>query len=339
MLKDKFSFFKFSTLLLITLLFSACSQEGSTPKPSYTGRPGELLIVCPNNYWQGDLGDSILYYLQPNFPMLPQAEAVFNLVHFEEDKLNQLLSRHRNILKIEIDPSKEEGLSNQPSKEAKGQVHITLHAKNATNAVALVKEASNSIINQIRLEERHRYQNWLALHPEKEIEKQIQDTFGYKVTIPFGTELIEIADDFVRLKWEREKILSGTKHFMEIGIVLYKSNYYTDTIFTQEGLTELRNRELKRIPGPKEGSHMALQSFISPEVLAVNPNPGFQYAMELRGLWRTTESFIGGPFVSLSQLDEEKAKVITVEAFVLAPKFDKREFMKEAEALVYSLSK
>ena len=84
---------------------------------------------------------------------------------------------------------------------------------------------------------------------------------------------------------------------------------------------------------------MALQSFISPEVLAVNPNPGFQYAMELRGLWRTTESFIGGPFVSLSQLDEEKAKVITVEAFVLAPKFDKREFMKEAEALVYSLSK
>jgi len=59
--------------------------------------------------------------------------------------------------------------------------------------------------------------------------------------------------------------------------------------------------------------------------------------MEIRGLWRVENAFMGGPFVSLSTVDETRNRVVTVEGFVYAPKADKRNLMRQVEAVVYSL--
>jgi hypothetical protein len=46
---------------------------------------------------------------------------------------------------------------------------------------------------------------------------------------------------------------------------------------------------------------------------------------------------MGGPFVSLSTVDEERRELITVEGFVYAPQFNKRDYLRELEAIVFSL--
>jgi hypothetical protein len=46
---------------------------------------------------------------------------------------------------------------------------------------------------------------------------------------------------------------------------------------------------------------------------------------------------MGGPFVSLSCVDGTGTRLVTVEGFVYAPQFDKREYMRELEALVFSM--
>ena len=61
------------------------------------------------------------------------------------------------------------------------------------------------------------------------------------------------------------------------------------------------------------------------------------YASEMRGLWKLEGDFMGGPYVSLSELDAANQRIITAYAFVYAPSKDKRNFIRQMEAMIYSL--
>ena len=61
------------------------------------------------------------------------------------------------------------------------------------------------------------------------------------------------------------------------------------------------------------------------------------YAIEGRGLWRMEDPIQGGTFVSLTVVDEENGRVVTVDGYVYSPQFDKRPLLLEIEALIYSL--
>ena len=64
---------------------------------------------------------------------------------------------------------------------------------------------------------------------------------------------------------------------------------------------------------------------------------GGRYYAELRGLWRLEGDFMGGPFVSLSTVDEVRNRIVTVEGYVYSPKKDKRNFLRQVEAILYTL--
>ena len=44
--------------------------------------------------------------------------------------------------------------------------------------------------------------------------------------------------------------------------------------------------------------------------------------------------FMGGPYVHYTFVDEENSRVINLDGFVYAPKFNKREYLRELEALL-----
>lgn len=58
------------------------------------------------------------------------------------------------------------------------------------------------------------------------------------------------------------------------------------------------------------------------------------YTAEIRGLWSVTEDFMGGPFISTSRVDSERARIVTVEGFVYYPNNEKRKYMRWFEALL-----
>jgi hypothetical protein len=62
-----------------------------------------------------------------------------------------------------------------------------------------------------------------------------------------------------------------------------------------------------------------------------------KYTAELRGLWRVEGDFMGGPFVSISQIDEQRNRIVTVEGYVYAPKYNKREYIRQLEAILYTI--
>jgi len=72
-----------------------------------------------------------------------------------------------------------------------------------------------------------------------------------------------------------------------------------------------------------------------PVMFSENAKNG-QYMVEMRGLWRTEKAFMGGPFISHTMLDEQRNRVVTVDGFVYAPSLDKRLYVREIEAILYT---
>jgi hypothetical protein len=57
----------------------------------------------------------------------------------------------------------------------------------------------------------------------------------------------------------------------------------------------------------------------------------------MRGLWRLVNDFMGGPYISLAELDASNQRVVVAFGYVYAPGKSKRNFLKQVEAMIYSL--
>ena len=221
------------------------------------------------------------------------------------------------------------------SKWAKDQLLMWMDGATVNDIYQLLDERGTALLQQLSNKEMQRKMNQFASIPHKSIDKRITEKFHASVALPSSYKLALDTNDFIWAIQRSYRKLSGTRHDITKGFVIYKTPYDSDSAFTKAALLNVRDKMMRFVPGPKEGSYVTLQSGIEPGQ-RIQKFKGM-YSSEIRGLWRTTESFLGGPFVSLSVLDEKRGQIITVEGFVCAPKFNKREYMREMEAIVYSL--
>ena len=59
----------------------------------------------------------------------------------------------------------------------------------------------------------------------------------------------------------------------------------------------------------------------------------------MRGLWTLEGGFMGGPFISYAFIDPETSRAVMVTGFVYAPREEKRELLRQVEALMYTVQK
>jgi len=57
---------------------------------------------------------------------------------------------------------------------------------------------------------------------------------------------------------------------------------------------------------------------------------------ELRGHWEVENDYMGGPFISHFYHDVPNSRVLILTAFVYAPKYDKRDYLRQVESILYS---
>ena len=121
------------------------------------------------------------------------------------------------------------------------------------------------------------------------------------------------------------------------GILVY-SYEKPDVELTTDYLFAKRTQFTKRfIPGPTDGSYMTVETEAIPYRREITVND--VDIIELRNLWKIENDFMGGPFVSFSIVDEEENKVINIDGFVFAPQFDKRDYLRQVEAILNSIQK
>jgi len=317
------------TLVILAVLTLGCGQSGKTLLPNVSGKAGEVIVVMDKDNWEGNLGAQTRDLLTQDCPFLPQREPMYNLVSITPGAFGDLFKVHRNIVFFHIEPAvKDNGITYRNDVWAHPQCVIQINAANADSALALVNRSSEMILGALEQAERDRIITNTLLYEEKSIAPQIADIFGGEVHFPSGYKLRKKTDNFAWVAYQ--------KQYSNQVVLIYKYPVGDDPDpFSCESLVAHRNEILKEnVPGMFENTYMTTSTFMTPQVRFLRYK-GRDFA-EMRGLWEVENDYMGGPFVLHAFYSKDGQDIIVLDAFVYAPKYDKRHYLRQVESLLYS---
>ena len=89
------------------------------------------------------------------------------------------------------------------------------------------------------------------------------------------------------------------------------------------------------MPGPNKGSYKIIEKLAEPVSKIIDFKN--HYAVEIRNIWTVENNFMAGPSVILAIVNEKKGTILIVEGFVYYPRENKRELLRELEALISTM--
>lgn len=320
----------FAAVCMFALTGSASCRSGKGGDFNNAGgKPYEIVVSMDQELWNGEAGDTLRSILEQPVPMFNQMEPSFDISRVNPGALKDLVLRHRNILVVKVAPGSGEAQSvAQYNVYARPQIMVTITAPDAGSLVRYLVSNRTELQQLFEITERNRAVENYRRYGEKGIEKEIYSVFGIEMNIPRGFSIKgRSGDDFM---WIGNDVKVATQ-----GLVIYSYPYSGTEDFRLANLIRRRDEFMGRIPGPSDGSYVATEDYIEPEVLYPVIN-GRQWA-EMRGFWFVENDFMGGPFVNYSTLDPANGRVIAIDCFVHSPKDPKRNLMRQLQHAVYSV--
>lgn len=316
-------------LMACLLVFTGCKTKTKRPLlPNVSGKAGEVLVVIERPDWEADLGVSIREALASDTPYLAQREPLFSLSNVTPGNFSNMFKMHRNLLLVNINPQNvNNGVVYKNNVWAQPQAVVQLNAADGAQALALFREASHVIAEYFEQNERDRIIANAKLYEERALQAPVEKVTGGILHFPSGYRCRKYTDDFV---W-----IADEKQYTNQTVLVYKYPVDGPDVFTLEKIIAARNAIMKaNVPGPVEGSYMTTSEAEEPVTRSLRYH-GRDF-METRGFWEVEGDFMGGPFVSHSFYSPDGKDIIVLEAFVFAPRYDKRQYLRQVESLLYS---
>ncbi|MGE4586289.1 MAG: DUF4837 family protein [Mangrovibacterium sp.] len=321
----------FSVSLIFLLVFSLIScRDGGVVMRNITGKPGELVVVVPRESWDGKVGEAMKKVLLQPQVGLPQDEPLFTTVDIPPAAFKDIFKTSRNILNVLISPTLDSSrVELKDDVWAAPQAVINIHARSTDDFVSMFEENSDRILAFLLKAERDRLQTNYVRYGDKTLRNMIKEKFNIELHVGPGFTLASEGEHFAWMRYDTPEITQG--------IAVYTFPYQSDSTFTADYLVHKRDSVFKKyIEGPLPGSFMTTEHRIPPYIQLFRFKNN--YAAEMRGLWRVENDFMGGPYLNLAVLDLSGSRVIVLDGFVYAPRFEKRNYLRQVEAMVYSLS-
>lgn len=315
------------SFLFISILMYACGSK-SELLPNSGGKPGEVIVVIEKQVWNGEVGNALKKTLMLDYPALPQDEPTFSLYPIPLQNFNDIFQSNRNIIKISFNPNSDSSYIRKAyNRWAKPQLIIELVAKDIKTMTKLIELNSSQLKEIILNEERNRLKQVYTKFREKKLIKPVHK-FGIDLIIPKGYKLNLDTTNFMWISLETP--------YMSQGLFLYSVPYNDTSIFNQTKVLAIRDSVLKKyIPGPLQGTYMTTE--YNYPLLENRFELNGKFCYEIRGLWRIENDFMGGPFVNFANVVNNN-KVVFVEGYVYAPKDDKKPYIWQMEAILFSLT-
>ncbi|MDG2330375.1 MAG: DUF4837 family protein [Flavobacteriales bacterium] len=332
-------------MLIISAFFQSCGGEYKIEDilPESAGMPNEIYVFCDNEIWDDTIGAYMQQQIEYRLNNLPQPEERFTLFQFQQKGMNNARLTHRNIIVVEVNNRNENQktrLVRKPGRRAKGQLRFEFKGQKKTSVLALLQAELPGLLDEISKKELERAQRKFQNRLNKTAQRQLIDSLSVKLTVPLKLNLI--SNNGVQsgsFAWLEAKGLGPEgKRVLHQGIFVYSYPYVSDSAFSEKYLIARRDTVLKQnVPGgtPNQYLKTLLLPGKMPESREINFND--KYAVEVRGQYTMHNGFMGGPFMSLTTLNESENRLVTVEAYCYAPLLKKRDYIKEMEAVVYSL--
>jgi hypothetical protein len=317
----------FYTLLFFPVLLLSCG-DGMRTMHHISGKAGEVVVVIDNKIWDKSVCDTVQRILVPDYPALPQREPVFDIVALQETSFSNIFQLHRNIVLLKVTADTvPEGISVRRDVWAQPQTVVVVSAKNGDNIIALLAGNRERIIHILEQAERDRVISATKKYEAKALRDTVNKHFGGSPCFPMGYTLRKVSTDFIWIGYETNKAI--------LGLFIYSYPYKDSSALHVQNIIAERDKILQReVPGQFENTYMTT----APLFLPLTRNIRYKdfHFVETRGLWDIENDFMGGPFISHALIDKTGEKVLALEAFVYYPRADKRNYMRQLEAILYS---
>jgi len=346
-------------LLLISLCLAGCdgNKSGKRSKgllPKSSGRAGEMIVVMDSTQWQGELGEEIRKTFRAEVSGLPREEYMFKLNRVDPQRFNDVLKTVKNLLfVVTLDSNTPDSKvvrnyftksSLQKIKDdanlfvytdsdiyARGQEVMYLFGQSEDALIENIKTSKGKLQNYFNQAENERLNAGLYKAKEmKGISEMLMKKHDCYMRIPFGYKLVVDEPGFV---WVRQINDESDKNVF----ISYKP-YTSESAFTNENIIALRDSialsQLFEDPADPS-THLVTETSVP--YIPVTSTPitfNGNYAIETKGLWKTNNLSMGGPFISYTLVDEELGRLYYIEGFLYSPGKSQREFMRELEVIL-----
>lgn len=339
-----------------TLLLFACADKDGKNLPPSSGRTGDIFLIMDSTQWKGPLGDVLDSLFNAEMVGLPRKESIFHIRWIDPRKLNFVLKQRRNLIfavsldqrttgatlikrtftpesleKIKSDPN----LFSQNSQNlfAKNQEVLFLFSNTEEELIKKIRANGSRLIEYFNLRERERQTYALFKAGElKGIPQALRKDFNCEMRVPFGYQLVMNEPDFL---WVRQINPQDDKD-----IFIARKKYISPDQFKKDSLIAFRDKICRKniFEDPERLDTYLLTETSIPfkPVLTREINFNKKFAVEMRGLWRTNNLTMGGPFLAFAFVDEPQGYFYYIEGFTFSPGKDQREIMRELETILYT---
>jgi hypothetical protein len=317
-------------LLLILAHVTGCDVDRSGLKPS-TGKTNEMVVVTNSErIWGGEVGEQISSFFGQYQVGLPQPEKTFDIAHIPEPGFSQMFKTHHNIFIVDINPDFDEPLlETRKDHWARPQRVVKMTVPDEDSFFEAFDENKEAFMELFHANERRRAAQAFGSIEDMKIKNEIIDTYDIDLMIPKSFYIAEKTNDFIWLRREAQQFSQG--------ILIYFYPYVDTIAFDYGHIINARNDYTKQyVPGPSPGSYMTVSMVEPPDYRRIDFNGNF--AVELRGMWELEGDFMGGPFISYTIVDQRYQRVVTIDGYVYYPNKDKKNLLRQLEALIYTLS-
>jgi len=308
--------------------------------PGKVGPSGEVVVVISETLWDQGVGDAVdSVFLRP-VRVLPQYEPRFDVIRLDPDEFDRFWKPHRNLVIFDIADrvdTQTPQMQVMRSRFAKGQIYVEIKARTAAAAAGLLLDPAQGemLADLLELEEATRYAQFLALDRNDGLEQKVREQHGLTAILPKDARLVSSSGGFAWIERNLTRMKGGRNHDVQLGVIVHRTPYGGPEDFSMSSMLHRRDSLLKaRIHGSNPESHMATEFRLPPRYEEVSFRGGF--AAVMRGLWKMEGDFMGGPWTSIAWVDERRGQLVTVDGYVYAPYFGKREYLREVEAIVRS---
>lgn len=337
----KYNFIMKKSILiaLLALFLMSCGSNNERLLTSATGSIYECLVVS-----SPAVKEPVCSTMAGDMYGLPQMEAYFTVSHVSPAQFDDFLKSTRNILIIDIDEHKYTQVKTTHSRDSWSK----------PQAIVRIQAPSNEIFEEYWRTHGEVIRDWFV---REELDRQIRfyrantnkgareilNKQGYDLLIPEDYILIMdttlcLHDQMVNVLW-----CCNNKGPMRKDVMVYSYPYTSQEQFSNEAIIQMRDNIMGQLVSAQvAGSHMGTEFKhfppVSRYVPALRDSIGGFYAVETRGLWKIYDGeAMGGPFVSLTRLDQVNGRVVTAEGFLFAAGQKKRNALRQIEAILYTL--
>ncbi|MCQ2376118.1 MAG: DUF4837 family protein [Salinivirgaceae bacterium] len=323
---------KISHLLpLLAIVLASCTKKDMQNKllPEIGGKAGEVVVVIEDDAWASAIGDTIRGLFNDDVPGLPQSEPMFDVARIPSKAFTDIFMRHRNVFIVNVKANQHSHLEVRRDVWARPQMLVELTAPSIDSANIVFLENAERILGIFQFAEQERIVTNYTNFPDRTVMAKLKERVGIDMIVPKGYTFDMDTNNFIWISHETPELSQG--------IFIYYYDYNTELQFSRDSLIAKRDQMLKRyVAGPAKGSYMTTIP-IDDVTTFRSYNIRGKYTAELRGMWSVKGDFMGGPFVSFSQVDHKRQLIVCADGYVYYPSRNKRNYMRQVEAIMQTM--